>query len=267
MSIEHDVRNFDGAVVYLPRMADVEGLANLAIPDPYAESISQEYPYGTRAVIGERVFRYGKASSDGIANTGRLVQSGNIYKADGSEDCWEGGSTAVAVVPGDTSIIYSDTNSSHVKNWFRRGWLIAFYAIQMYTLQILSSTAAGTTTTLTMLDAFPEADSNGALFATLHPSIYSKMQNRQSGFSTQAATVGGALKAISSNYYGWTQTWGPFYCVATATFGNASYERFCTAAYDGTIRPTQYGTAEQRVGHLLPWHQDDDSFMMLTIAP
>ncbi len=256
-----------GAVVYLPKQADVEGLANLAAPDPYVDTVDQDYPYGTRAVIGERVFHYGRASSDGITTPGRMAQNGSIYNDDGLQDAHEGSSTAVAIAVGDTSIIFSDTNSNHTANWFRRGWLIAFYSATTYPLQILSSTAAGTTSTYTMLDPFPLADGDGALFATVHQSIYAKMRNRAAGFSTQAAAVGMPLVIFAASYYGWMQTWGPCYCVATATFGNASYERLCTVAYDGSIRPTSFATAEQRVGHLLPQLEDDDSFMMLQIAP
>ena len=133
MPIEHKVINQDGAVVYLPKNSNVEGLPNLAEPDPYVDTVSQAYPLGTRAVIGERVYHYGKASSDGITTPGRLAQNGSVYNDDGLQDSHEGSSTAVAIAVGDKSIIYTDTNSSHVANWFRRGWLIAFYSATTYT--------------------------------------------------------------------------------------------------------------------------------------
>ncbi len=267
MPIEHKLINQDGAVVYLPKNSNVEGLPNLAEPDPYVDTVSQAYPLGTRAVIGERVYRYGKASSDGITTPGRLAQNGSVYNDDGLQDSHEGSSTAVAIAVGDKSIIYTDTNSSHVANWFRRGWLIAFYSATTYTLQILSNTAAGTTMTVTMVDGFPLIDANGALFATIHQSIYSQMRNRAAGFSTVAATVGMPSTIFAASYFGWMQTWGPCYTVATVTFGDQAYERMCTVAYDGSVRPTSFATAEQRVGHLLPQIEDNDSFMMLQIAP
>ncbi len=267
MPVTHDIRSNDGAVVYLPKNPEAESLPNLAIPNPYVPTSAQQYPLGTRAVIGERSFHYGKASTDGTGPNSRLVQNGNIYNDDGLQDAWEGSSTAVAAAVGDETIIFADTNSNHVANFFRRGWIIMFYSGDTMTHQILGNTAAGTTTTLTLVDPVVVADSDGAIFSTIHPSIYSKMRMRAAGFSTQAAIVGAALREFTASYYGWIQTWGPVYVVATVTFGNASYERMCTAAYDGSVRPTSYATAEQRIGHLLPQHEDDDSFLMLTIAP
>ncbi len=263
----HSVINHDGVCVYLPRQSQAEGLVNLEVPEFYAPTVAQEYPFGTRAVYGERVYRYGKASTDGTGPNSRLVQNGNIYNDDGLQDAWEGGSTAVATAVGDTTIIFADTNSNHIANFFRRGWIVMFYSGDTMTHQILSNTAAGTTMTLTLVDPVVVADGNGAIFSTIHPSIYSKMRMRAAGFSTQAAIVGYAPKEFTASYYGWIQTWGPCYVVATVTFGNAAYERMCTVAYDGSVRPTSFATAEQRVGHLLPQHEDDDSFLMLTISP
>ena len=262
----HSVINHDGVVVYLPKKSETEGLVNLEVPDFYVPTAAQGYPYGTRAVYGERSFYYGKASANGIYRPGWLAQNGNRYNDDGLKDCWEGSSTAIASAVGDETIIYSDTNSNHVANFFRRGWIVMFYTANTMLLQILSNTAAGTTMTLTLADPITEADANGAIFATIHPSIYSKMEMVAGGISTQAAFVGGSLAAFTDSYYGWIQTWGPYYAVPQATFGNAAYERSIIANYDGSINITA-GTSQQIVGYALPKHEDDDHFFMMTIRP
>lgn len=269
MPILQEIHSYDGAVVFLPKFADTEGV-NLVTPDVYVATDGQEYPFGTRAVIGERVFRYGKASTNGIARPHWLVQNRNIYNDDGLQDCWEGSSTAVATAVGDTTIIYSDTNANHVANFFRRGWAVFFYAVNTRVHQILSNTAGGTTTTLTLVDPISEADADGAIYATIHPSIYSKMDYVHGGGSTQAGFVGVALGVFGASYYGWVQTWGPCYCSPSATLGNAAYERTIIGSYDGSIKLVEAITTDtyhQRVGWALPDHQDDDQFFMLTISP
>lgn len=269
MSVIQPIDNRDGAVIYLPKVPETEGYS-LATPELYTPTAAQENPLGTRCVIGERVFRYGKASSNGIARPHWLVQNRNIYNDDGLQDCHEGSSTAVATAIGDETIIYSDTNSNHIANFFRRGWAVLFYAVNTRVHQILSNTAAGTTMTLTLLDPIVEADSDGAIFATIHPNIYSKMERVHGGGSTQAGFVGVALAAFTASYYGWVQTWGPCYCTPQATLGNGAYERALIGNYDGSINVVTApgaGSYHQRVGHALPEHQDDDQFFMLTIAP
>lgn len=270
MPTEHKVICNDGAVIYLPSQPEAEGLANLAAPDPYTPTVAQLYPLGTRAVIGERVFRYGKAGTNAIARPHWLVQNRNVYNDDGLKDCWEGSSTAVATAVDDTTIIFADTNSSHVANFFQRGWMILFYATNTRVHQILKNTAGGTTITFTLVDPIAEADADGAIFATVHPSIYSKMERVHGGGSTQAAFIGVALSPFTASNYGWIQTWGPCYCTPQATFGNAAYERAIIGNYDGSINVVTApaaGSYHQRVGHTLPEHEDDDHFFMLTIAP
>lgn len=269
MPIRHSLINEDGSVIYLPKQAQEEGFS-LEPPDPYAESVSQQYPLGTRAVIGERVFRYGKASTNGIYRPGWLAQNGNVYNDDGLKDCWEGSSTAVATAVADTTIAYADTNSNHIANFFQRGWIVMFYTANTRLHQILKNTAGGTSITFTLVDPIAEADADGAIFATIHPSIYSKMEQLAGGISTQAAVVGGSLIVFTASYYGWIQTWGPYYAVPSPVLGNGAYERTVVAKYDGSIclvPAPAAGNYHQRVGWVLPKHEDDDQFFMLTIAP
>ncbi|GAG47881.1 unnamed protein product, partial [marine sediment metagenome] len=52
------VVNEDGYVLMLPNVSDSGRIIEYPKPDPYAESVSQLYPLGTRLERGECVWRY-----------------------------------------------------------------------------------------------------------------------------------------------------------------------------------------------------------------
>jgi hypothetical protein len=269
MTVQYSVQSFDGVEVYLPKKAHEEGI-NLTPPNFYVPTVGREYPIGTRAMAGERVFRYCKASSTGVERAAWLAQNRNIYNDDGLQDAWEGGSTAVATAVGDETIIFADTNSNHIANFFQRGWMVMFYSANTRVHQILKNTAGGTTITFTLVEPIAEADADGAIFSTIHASHYSKVQQTVAGGSPAASFAGYPLAPFTGSYYGWLQTWGPAYCVPNATLGNANYERTVIGLLDGSIKlvnAVSAGNYHQRVGYALPQHEDDDQFIMLTIAP
>ena len=54
----------DGKYIQLPPGMEGQEIVNLEIPDSFATSTVQKYPLGTRFVVGDRVYRYCKASGD-----------------------------------------------------------------------------------------------------------------------------------------------------------------------------------------------------------
>lgn len=237
--------------------------------DFYEESATQNFRIGTRRVQDERVFRYMKASSNGIARPNWGCQNMNIYKDDNLQDTWEGSMTGTASI-GDVTITIADTNTNHGADHFAGGWVTAFYAVNTRIYRIRSSTASdGATVTLTLWDPIREAMS--ATFMTVHPSIYTKVERVHGGGSTTAATVCVSPIPVTGSYYFWGQTWGPCYCTPSgAAPGTGAYERLLSFNYDGSVVLTPAfaaGSYRQLAGYLLEYTQSGDNFFCLMIAP
>jgi hypothetical protein len=232
---------------------------------------SKLHAFGTRGITEDgRVYRYCKATANTIARPYWGAQSRCYYAEGTADDCYEGDSSA-AVTVGDMTVTIADTNSDHVADWYADGYAVLFYAVNTRMVHILSSTAAGTTSTLSLAGGGIPETKTSAVFMTVHPSPYSQVERVHGGGSAQAATVCVPNTTVAASQYFWGQTWGPCYCTPQASaLGNASYARLVTFNYDGSINiiaAHSATSAHQIAGYLLPEHGAGDQFFMLTLAP
>jgi len=203
----------------------------------HEQSALPQYPIGLRVALDERVFRYCKADPTyGIEKAYYGAQDLNVYKADGSEDCWDG-TVSGAHVAGSRTLFTLDTNTRHVADWFAGGWVWLYdtdWIPRWY--RIKSSTAGGTNVTLTLYDPLVSAVADG-MSLTVYRSIYSRVQRRLASGSYNAATVCVSPIRVTASYYFWGQTWGP--CVGAPNIevpGVNNNERNLVFNFDGSLR-------------------------------
>ncbi len=213
--VNHDLRCVNGATIYLPSDIQDGGLVNLAIPNVYAESATQEYPIGTKLVLDDMVFRYCEAEADpgGTSSTiraNRAVVCKHIPVT---------ASVVVAADVGDTTI--TATVASVSANLYENGYIIQQPTVswdQNSKLRIKSNT----TTAFTLKDALVEA------VASTDTMLFSKNMYKDVGKIPTNGTgkeymswVAVPLLHITASYYFWGQTWGPC-CIQ---YGEATTDR------------------------------------------
>lgn len=94
------------------------------VPDPYAESSTQQFPLGTKILDGDRVFRYAKADSS-APGIGIPTQGATRSHLDSDDDITiPTATTAVPMAVGDKAIhITGTTNLVVVKDYYKSGYI------------------------------------------------------------------------------------------------------------------------------------------------
>lgn len=188
----------------------------------YTESSTQEYEIGTRRVVRlptggpSRTFHYCYAAT-------------GLYGGMGAQDGGVVGLFTLAAgtqAAGSTSITIPDTDTDHVANWWKGGY-IAVEAWGPWYREITASTASDGSTCDVTLD-----------YPTLAALTTNRVQVVRNPYAavTRGMTLGaGTAKIMShvcvppivvtSGYYFWGQTWGPVAGCPVAFFGDLEFER------------------------------------------
>lgn len=203
IKVNHDLRVNNGATIYLPSDIQGDGLANLAIPNVYAEDATQKYPIGTKLVLDDMVFRYCKAEADpgGTSST---------IRANRAVVCKHIPVTASAITAAavDATTI-TCTVAGVSANLYENGYIIQQPTVswdQNSKLRIMSNT----TTVFTLKDALVQA------IASTDTLLFSKNMYKDVGKIPTNGTgkeymswVAVPLLHITPSCYFWGQTWGP----------------------------------------------------------
>jgi len=248
--------------------------------DPNEVSTTQKYSIGTRLVIGDRAYRYGKFHTAVGELTYALV-NGNIIPDDGAEVAY-GGTPAI----GDHTLVVLDTGTTtRLVNHYQGGYCLIYRnpAIAQSALnhdqfrKILASTAGdGTSITLTL--DYPLTCVPGAT-VDCYPSPYSKICTPGHSATGAEMFVGFAHAFHAESGFGWVQTWGPGHGHYTGggtewPGNNGPNDRQVVFSIEGGIRTTKSsGTvvplASQIAGYVIPCTKSNygSCFVYLQIAP
>lgn len=201
------------AATYTPILAssllDIQALT--------AESATQNFPIGTRIVVGERVFRYAKAG-------GTLAAGKALVAAAAAADHIDLVPSAVASA-GDTAISLTNGASTAITaNMYDEGYLFSNDGTDeghMYRIASHTTAAVDAVATFTLTDALlTDVTADNA-------NEFGLIKNAWSGVTHSATEellfAGVPLIDVTDTYYFWCQTWGM-----------AMMFRFDTAA-DGTV--------------------------------
>ncbi len=222
--------------------------------DPYAETLAQEFPFGTKLVYGERVFKYMRMGAvAGVA--GNLYQ--DVVPLAGHID-------EVIDTPAVTGTVLAftpavDPTDDLAANEVQDGFVwINDDTGEGFLLKILSHPAitGAVSGNLTLMDPIVVAPGANATATILHPPGRSVIIHPS---PPTASVFGAAMRAFTAAYYGWAQTWGPGVGLVDGTVV-INETVVASDAVDGAVEPADSkitdgtpptGHGERELGYVL----------------
>jgi hypothetical protein len=204
------VINRSGYVLMFPNVEAVSELLSTPVVNPYAESSTQQFPLGTRAIQGEREFVYCLNGASALSTLGTPIQSAARIHAEMDDDIVVGAAAAI----GDYSVELTSTANLaaaplSTANGIAEGYLIVNDAAgegQMYKIKSHDAFSGTSDATITLYDPLTVALTTSSQCGLI-----------QNPFSKVIATtapltgtfVGVNLIAVTASYYFWAQYRGP----------------------------------------------------------
>jgi len=241
----------------------------------YVQSELAKYPIGLRykepGPMG-RTFHYCKAAPLGCAQPYWGAQNNHDFNTDGTEDCISG-TTVGAKTIGERTLVITGTIGAPVADFFKNGLAVVTVVSTLQMYRIKSSTAAGSSVTLTLYDSLAIAIPEGSVIV-VYPNIYSKVERVLGGGDAKRTTVCVPNIIVTGNYYFWGQTYGPCYGIPSEAFPSGSYDQSLVFSHDGSVKLVEAHTTNmhhQLAGYRLVNYKADEPgalvFYMLQLAP
>ena len=228
----------------------------------YEQSITQNYPIGTRIQLQDRTFHYAQGAAVGLAVA---MKAGHNDSVECSVN-----TAAVAYAAGVKTIVVLDTDT-RAAHYYQNGyvWVMNLVSGVYQFLKIKDSdiaAAADNQVTLHLYDPLPFAIP-ASTWTTIHRNPYACVSFTTTNKMTM---VGVPLIPVTANYYFWIQTWGPCFGTAMSAIpGAAANDRDIYFNSDGALINGLAATlGMQRAGFLLPnTTSGGDQFYQLQLAP
>ena len=188
--------------------------------DEKVTSTTKEHKYGTRMVIGDRIFKYGGISSAAAVGAGKIVQASATIAGHDMDLV-----ITAAVAVGGKSITVTTTATDAAEDLYADGYVyINDGAGEGHMYKILSHSAhdysddADLTLNFYDGDTCAEAITTSSL-AGLMLSPYSNMVVSTAGAhgARTGIVTGVCATEIAASSYGWFQTWGPAAVLCSTT--------------------------------------------------
>jgi len=238
----------DGRYIQLPPGVEGQEITNLEIPNTFASSTVQKYPLGTRFVIGDRVYRYCKASGD-------VTPYWGCYKPKKSND--------VAIAPTQSTVIDPETGVAAgavgsyfvsvtidteigvltsgvlAKNELAGGYIVVGNGANQYPqMRLIVSHPALTSTggTLTLKLDMPLLTAVAAGTTTIEliesPFYNVKADGLGNGYVSFIGMP--ACQAVSGEFF-WVQTWGVCWITSNSNTCNSVGDRTIVFVANGSV--------------------------------
>jgi len=252
--------------------------------DPNEVSLVQNFDIGTRLVIGERAFRYGKFHT-AVGEMSYALVNGNVIAGgvtgDGAEVAY-GGTPAI----GDRTLVVLDTTAagSRPVNHYQGGYCfiyrnpaIAQSATNHDQLRRIIGSTVGNGTSITLTLDYPLTCVPGAT-VDVYPSAYSQIGTPGHFSSGEETFVGFAHAFHAAGGFGWVQTWGPVnahYVVKFLGERGGPGDRDAYFTTDGGVATPKAASGTdayvsfQRAGYVIPCTKSayGSMFFYLQLAP
>jgi len=206
----HQLFNESGYVIEFPNVADTPELLQTLPPNPYAESVTQLFPLGTKLTQGERVWRYTKNSASGLATIGTPLQNAARVHAEMDDDIVVGAASAI----GATTVTLTSTANLaaaplSTKDGIKEGYLYVNDEAgqgQCYKIKGHAALSGTADSVFTLYDPLTVALTTS--------SEVGLAQNPYANVIATAAVLTGMCVgvnpiAVTASYYFWAQTGGP----------------------------------------------------------
>uniref|UniRef100_A0A6M3JVM4 Uncharacterized protein n=1 Tax=viral metagenome TaxID=1070528 RepID=A0A6M3JVM4_9ZZZZ len=268
-SFSRHVINDQGYILQYPSVSETAHLLQGEPINTLAESKYQQFPLGTKAIQGDRAWRYCKNSAAALTVVGSAIQSPAAIHTDCTEDI------VVAASEGETYAIGShDITITSTANIAAAPWSTANGAAEGYIMinggtgigqcrKIKGHTAAVSTNTfiVTVYDGWGVAPIAG-------DSEVGIIENPYASVVVAAALttipIGVNPIAVTASYYFWCQTGGPAAVMCHAAIPVGTMAICGTTA--GEVDPMSAFTTEVIMGYMLtPGIKDNDSAIIYLI--
>lgn len=240
----------DGRYIQLPPYVEGDGgYGNLAMPDLSVADSIQQYPFGTKYVDGDRVFKYSKFMGTMNPDLGcKDTQPQAVAYATVAADAAQYATTIVLDVAATDGIA---GNGVIAVNSLAGGYCVVFDASsKAFTRQIASNTvtAGAAEMTITVTDPIPVALIGDTDHIELMANPYSYLTASTS--NAYGAFMGLPQLVYTSGQYGWVQNWGPTWVAPQAAVGAGANNRLCIFRHDGSIDELDYSDAYNANGQI-----------------
>ncbi|KKM83102.1 hypothetical protein LCGC14_1312740 [marine sediment metagenome] len=226
----------------------------------YEGSVTQKYRIGSRMVVDDRVFRYGKATEALIRNMGALNSASWPINA--------ATLTATTIATSQIKVVEATCSAGD----YAGGYIVLFTS-PLQIRRILGNDASDGTEAILYVDGAWELGGAIGTWATGYKSIFRAIQAPPAAAPNYVSFICVPLISVTINYYFWGQTWGPCYGVADGTVpGSAANKRDLYFASSGNLEPYGDGAAGvggQYAGYIIPTTSlgSGDQFYMLSLQP
>ena len=249
--------NEDGIIVFNTPPNDSQTQPNAAGLINIAELLNTDqatkrFPLGTRAVLGDRSFRYAFAGATALA-VGKLTQT--PAHISGHEDMAVSNTLTVA---GDTTVLVTPVTTDIAVDYYEEGWLWfnddtgEGYMHRVLTCPAITASAEGT---ITLYDPIRLADGSGAT-ATLAPNRWFKTIIHPSPATNLLAGV--PTRAVTLSQYYWSQMQGAAAVLVQGTHVAGDFV-VPSATVDGATMPSAaYETDGPEVGRVMVVNADTE---------
>jgi hypothetical protein len=204
------VTNKDGYVILMPDIGDHGDLLQGYPVNPYAESETQLFPVGTRAIRGIDEYLYCKNGAGALATLGTPIQSAAAVHAEQDDDIVCGAAAAI----GDYLVVVTSTanldgSPNDEDNTFAEGYLyVNDEAGQGQMYKIKSNEALVTTgnSNFILYDPLTVALTTSSELGLIMNPCYKVIATAA---VLSGCFIGVNLLAISANYWFWAKVRGP----------------------------------------------------------
>jgi len=262
----HQVFNESGFILMYPGIDPDDSILQSFPPDPLTQSITQQFPLGTKLIQGERVWRYTKNAANAITVVGNIFQSAASVNVGADYDI------VVAASEGETYAIGSHdiTLTSH-GDYDLDPWATADAGKEGYVYvnggtgigqcrKIKAHEAAATTGTfiVTVYEPWKVAIIAGDSECGLAENPYKNVVVAAAGLT--APPIGVNTIALTASYYFWAQSGGPCAVTAHAAIAHGVYAVVGTTS--GEADPFSAFTTEHIIGMpITAGIKDNDAFL------
>ena len=228
------VMNKSGYVLEFPGVASMGEFYNgEASLNPYAQSLTQEFPLGTKLTNGERVWRYTRNGA-GTPAAGDCLQGAAILHIDAQDDLL----CSVAVAGAYEVELTGTANTACAANYYKEGYLVINDAAgQGHSYKIKSHVACTGAATFKiqlydpLIVGLTAATSEAGLCKNPFDAVIA------TAAALSAIPIGVSPIALTAAYYFWAQTGGPcaVHAHAAAGIGVAAIVGTHAAAVDPNV--------------------------------
>lgn len=242
-----DLRSVDGQTVHLPQeIGGNVGAGNIALPNIYTEDSVQQYPIGTRLVVGERTLHYFKAGmAIPLTLLGVLT---NLIQTATAQDSYDTAQAAGVGTAANPFKVNGTGAGAPVKDAYANHLLAIMVStdIGIPLMRVISNTAGETDSPYTVelvLDQPTPVAVAADTDCEFYASRYADVRVASSGDPGNLdgalyPFVGRNMRPMTSGFFGWLQTWGPCMIVNTNTaVGDTEFGRAVVFSTDGSIEP------------------------------